>query len=81
MEPLTTYRAKGKEIGLVFLFKYDLMGNLRLFEVCDGVLNRDQRQWLLTGYLPENAKYENGKELLAQLEPRFPHEENVMKTI
>ena len=35
MGPLTTYRAKGKEIGLVFLFKYDLMGNLRLFEVCE----------------------------------------------
>lgn len=81
MEPLTTYRAKGKEIGLVFLFKYDLMGNFRLFEVCEGVLNHDQRQWLLTGYLPENAKFENGRELLAQLEPRFPHEESIMKTV
>lgn len=81
MEPLTTYRAKGKEIGLVFLFKYDLMGNLRLFEVCEGVLNPEQRHWLLTGYLPDNAKFENAKELLAQLEPRFPHEENIMKTV
>ena len=28
-EQLNTYRAKGKEIGLVFLFKYDLKGNLK----------------------------------------------------
>lgn len=81
IEPLTIYRAKGKEIGLIFLFKYDLMGNLKLFEICEGVLNLDQRKWLLTGYLPENAKFENGKELLAQLEPRFPYEENIMKTV
>jgi hypothetical protein len=80
-EPLTTYRAKGKEIGLVFLFKYDLMGNLRLFEISEGVLNKEQRQWLLTGYLPEGAEFENAKQLLAQLEPRFPHDENIMKTI
>lgn len=81
MEQLTTYRAKGKEIGLVFLFKYDLNGNLKLFEISEGVLNKEQRHWLLTGFLPEGAKFDNPKELLALLEPRFPDEENIMKTL
>lgn len=81
MEQLTTYRAKGKEIGLVFLFKYDLKGNLKLFEISEGILNKEQRHWLLTGYLPENANFENAKELLTLLEPRFPDEESIMKTL
>ena len=81
MEQLTTYRAQGKEIGLVFLFKYDLNGNLKLFEICEGVLNKEQRHWLLTGYLPEGVKFENAKQLLAQLEPRFPDEEKIMTNI
>jgi hypothetical protein len=46
MEQLTTYRAKGKEIGLVFLFKYDLNGNLREFKIEEGELNAKQMQWL-----------------------------------
>ena len=46
MEQLTTYRAKGKEIGLVFLFKYDLNGNLKLFEISEGELNAKQMKWL-----------------------------------
>lgn len=46
MEQLTTYRAKGKEIGLVFLFKYDLNGNLREFKIEDGDLNANQMKWL-----------------------------------
>ena len=45
-EQLTTYRAKGKEIGLVFLFKYDLNGNLKLFEIAEGELNANQMKWL-----------------------------------
>jgi hypothetical protein len=81
MEQLTTYRAKGKEIGLVFLFKYDLNGNLRLFEISEGVLNKEQRHWLLTGYLPDDATFDNAKQLLSQLEPRFPDEERIMKTL
>ena len=48
MEQLTTYRAKGKEIGLVFLFKYDLNGNLKLFEIADGELNPKQMKWLFS---------------------------------
>jgi hypothetical protein len=49
MEQLTTYRAKGKEIGLVFLFKYDLNGNLKFFEVCEGTLTPAQMKWLFAG--------------------------------
>mgnify|MGYP003407509931 FL=1 len=46
MEQLTTYRAKGKDIGLVFLFKYDLNGHLKLFEIAEGSLNARQMKWL-----------------------------------
>lgn len=54
MEQLTTYRAKGKEIGLVFLFKYDLNGNLKLFEISEGELNDDQMKWLFSPNFPAN---------------------------
>jgi hypothetical protein len=46
MNPLSIYRAKGKTIGLVFLFKYDLKGNLKAFEISEGELNDDQQNWL-----------------------------------
>lgn len=46
MENLTTYRAKGKTIGLELLFKYDLNGNLKAFEIAEGTLNHDQQKWL-----------------------------------
>lgn len=52
MEQLTTYRAKGKEIGLVFLFKYDLNGNLKLFEISEGELNLKQINWLFSENFP-----------------------------
>lgn len=54
MEQLTTYRAKGKEIGLVFLFKYDLYGNLKLFEISEGDLNDVQIAWLFSQNFPAN---------------------------
>lgn len=54
MEQLTTYRAKGKEIGLVFLFKYDLNGNLKLFEISEGELNNEQIKWLFSPNFPAN---------------------------
>ncbi|WP_300978907.1 hypothetical protein [Flavobacterium sp.] len=50
MEQLTTYRAKGKEIGMVFLFKYDLNGNLKGFEIAEGELNPDQIKWLFENF-------------------------------
>ena len=49
MEQLTTYRAKGKEIGLVFLFKYDLNGHLKLFEIAEGSRDAKQKKWLFAG--------------------------------
>jgi hypothetical protein len=41
---------KGKAIGLVFLFKYDLKGNLKLFEISEGELNQDQIKWLFSHF-------------------------------
>ena len=52
MEQLTTYRAKGKTIGLEFLFKYDLNGNLKAFEIVDGELNGEQMNWLFSSNFP-----------------------------
>lgn len=49
MEQLTTYRAKGKTIGLIFLFKYDLNGNFKEFKLEEGELNGEQMKWLFSG--------------------------------
>ena len=57
MEQLTTYRAKGKTIGLVFLFKYDLNGNLKLFEISEGELSETQQNWLFNQeHFPSNEE-------------------------
>lgn len=55
MDHLTTYRAKGKEVGLIFLFKYDLNGNLRQFEISEGILNEKQKKWLFS-HFPADEK-------------------------
>ena len=55
MEMLTTYRVKGKTIGLEFLFKYDLNGNLKAFEIAEGELEENQINWLFKGYLPKET--------------------------
>ena len=47
-EQLTTYRAQGKTIGLVFLFQYCLKGHLKAFKVEEGELNPEQMEWLFT---------------------------------
>lgn len=52
MELLTTYRAKGLTIGLEFLFKYDLNGNLREFQIVEGILNGEQMVWLFSSNFP-----------------------------
>ena len=52
IEQLTTYRAKGKDIGLEFLFKYDLNGNLREFKIEEGQLNGEQMVWLFSSNFP-----------------------------
>ncbi len=52
MEPVTTYHAKGKTIGLEFLFKYYLNGTLKVFEIVNGELNQEQKQWLFSKNFP-----------------------------
>lgn len=52
MEQLTIYRAKGKTMGLEFLFKYDLKGNLKVFEIAEGELNEEQILWLFSSNFP-----------------------------
>jgi hypothetical protein len=54
MEQLATYKAKGKEIGLIFLFKYDLNGNLRAFNIVEGELDDRQIKWLFSPNFPAN---------------------------
>lgn len=51
-EQLTTYRATGKTNGLVFLFKYDLNGVLRAFQVEAGEMNDKQMFWLFSEHFP-----------------------------
>jgi len=46
MTQLTTYRTMGRDIGLVFLFKYDLNGHLREFKIEEGELTAKQMKWL-----------------------------------
>lgn len=46
MEQLTTYTVKSKEKGLIFLFKYDLNGHLKSFEILEGELTAKQIHWL-----------------------------------
>jgi len=52
MQQVTTYRANGKTSGLVFLFKYDLNGNLKAFEIIEGTLDDVQMSWLYSGHFP-----------------------------
>lgn len=56
MEQLTTYRVKGKETQITFLFKYDLKGNLRQFEIEDGELTPEQMIWLYRGNFPASQQ-------------------------
>ena len=56
MESLTTYRATGKTIGLVLLFKYDLKGNLREFKIEEGELTNEQMIWLYSERFPANEQ-------------------------
>lgn len=60
MEQFTTYRAKGKVTGLILLFKYDLKGNLKKFEIEDGELSEAQQSWLFNvNHFPANEQKMN----------------------
>ena len=56
MESLTIYRATGKTIGLVLLFKYDLKGDLREFKIEEGELTNEQMKWLYSERFPANEQ-------------------------
>jgi hypothetical protein len=83
MEQLTTYRVKGKDIGLIFLFKYDLKGNLKLFEIVEGSLVENQINWLFRGFLPKDVTdplpFTTQMQMNSYLQVRFPAYENLFK--
>lgn len=81
IEQLTTYRVKGKDIGLEFLFKYDLNGNLKAFNIVAGTLEERQINWLFKGYFDypaENLPFDTKTELNKNLTLRFPATEQLM---
>ncbi|GIM49432.1 hypothetical protein [Capnocytophaga stomatis] len=50
-EQLTTYRVTGKQTAISFIFKYNLNGDLKVFEVVGEPLNEAQKFWLFgSGY-------------------------------
>lgn len=49
---MVTYKVKGKDVGLEFLFKYDLNGVLMVFEK-NQPLTEEQRLWLYSARFPE----------------------------
>jgi hypothetical protein len=63
---VTTYLVEGREIGIKFLFKYNLNGLINSFNVVGDEMNDKQVDWLFK--LPEGALY-----------PRFPAKEAEFK--
>lgn len=54
-EQLTTYRVKGKAIGLIMLFKYHLNGDFRALEIPETALDEKQQKWLFDfSHFPSN---------------------------
>lgn len=46
MEVCTIYTVKGKHEGHIWQFKYDFNGNLKAFEILEGLLSANQMKWL-----------------------------------
>ena len=46
---LTVYKVKGKKSDAEYLFKYDLNGNLKLFEIIGAPLTDEQIVWFFRG--------------------------------
>ena len=42
----TIYTVKSKQDGYIWQFKYDLNGNLKAFEILEGILSGKQMKWL-----------------------------------
>jgi hypothetical protein len=49
MSQLITYTIKSKQSGYVWLFKYNLNGSFKSFEIMDGELSQKQILWLFAG--------------------------------
>ncbi|MFJ1439609.1 hypothetical protein ACILPE_07755 [Capnocytophaga canimorsus] len=49
-EQLTTYRVMGKQTAISFIFKYNLNGDLKVFEIVGEPLNEAQKGWLFGAY-------------------------------
>lgn len=64
----TTYKVKGKEVGLEFLFKYDLNGFLTEFKK-NQPLTEEQRLWLYSPKFPETEELMN--QWIIHLKKRF----------
>lgn len=64
----TTYKVKGRDVGLEFLFKYDLNGFLTEFKK-NQPLTEEQRLWLYSARFPETE--ELMKQWIAQLKKKF----------
>lgn len=45
----TSYTVKSKQSNILWLFKYDLKGNLKAFEILEGELSQKQQTWLFVG--------------------------------
>lgn len=65
---LTVYKVKGKDVGLEFLFKYDLNGFLTEFKK-NQPLTQEQRLWLYSARFPEDE--ELMKEWIVYLKKKF----------
>lgn len=50
MEQLTTYRVTGKQTAIAFIFKYDLNGDLKVFEIVGEPLSEMQKVWLFGAF-------------------------------
>lgn len=64
----TIYKVKGKDVGLEFLFKYDLNGFLTEFKK-NQPLNEEQRLWLYSARFPETEELMN--QWIIHLKKRF----------
>lgn len=65
---LTVYKVKGKDVGLEFLFKYDLNGFLTEFKK-NQPLTDEQRLWLYSARFPETEELMN--QWIIHLKKRF----------
>lgn len=76
MEQLTTYRVTGKTTAVAFIFKYDLNGDLKVFELVGKPLNEDQKWWLFGEF---RFPIDEGKIIIWAKNPTFTEKFKVEK--